>query len=299
MSFKMNRKENAIMQARMWNELTERTLSEYTEQSVKDTKLYDNRILEGVTVYNRYSESEIIFRVSDTTSTIHEFLKIVDTEPGYTYKKVAALNFASFTHPGGGFINGCNAQEETLCQTSNLYNVLSRKKSFYKKNTNRKPFKPNYTNSGLYSNRLLYNPGILFVSAEDILNEVYKKETRACDIITCAAPNANHARLKGIPEDVIIKAMIKRIRFLLTVAYERRVDVLILGAFGCGCFGNNPKVVFPIYKYLLDNKFKNVFYKIVFAVPDEKLMNEIVVPSINDDKNMTPELKRLLTEVCK
>ena len=86
------------------------------------------------------------------------------------------------------------------------------------------------------------------------------------------------------PSQKITKTMINRIRFLLKVAYVKRVDVLILGAFGCGCFGNDANVVFHTYRYLLDTEFKNSFFKVVFPIPDKKMMDNIVIPYMTSDE---------------
>ena len=57
----------------------------------------------------------------------------------------------------------------------------------------------------------------------------------ACDVITCAAPNKTAAlKYKRANSEEITDALISRIDHILAVAYDQKVDNLILGAFGCG-----------------------------------------------------------------
>lgn len=155
------------------------------------------------------------------------------------------LNFASFTRPGGGFLNGAIAQEEALCHSSNLYEVLCKfKETFYKENYEK------HQNNGLYENRAIYSPGIIFEGGAK------------ANVITCAAPNLKrYGRRDGIEE--ILRS---RCKFILDIAEENKEKTLILGAFGCGVFGNNPCDVAKIFKELLETGVYG-FDKVIFAVP--------------------------------
>ena len=52
---------------------------------------------------------------------------------------------------------------------------------------------------------------------------------------------------------------------MLSVAAVHRADILVLGAFGCGAFQNNPRIVAQAYKNILP-EFDGQFSKIEFAV---------------------------------
>lgn len=164
--------------------------------------------------------------------------------------RVAVLNFSSYKHPGGGFINGTKAQEECLCHESCLYNVLSRLPQFYK--TNIKD-----TNKGLYLDRGIYTPGVVFMKDE---------QSVLCDVITCAAPNKAAAQTHGVTDEENLNALCSRIRFLLDIAKENHVDTLILGAYGCGVFGQYPEEVSMVFKEFLSSTHK-CFDEVIFAIP--------------------------------
>lgn len=72
-------------------------------------------------------------------------------------RKLCVLNFASFTNPGGGFIDGAMAQEEAICHNSTLYNILVEKMEFYNENRLNE-------NHGLYTDRAIYSPSVLFLN---------------------------------------------------------------------------------------------------------------------------------------
>lgn len=165
--------------------------------------------------------------------------------------KNTLLNFASYTNPGGGFISGSMAQEESLCHESFLYNVLTYfEKEYYKENRDNK-------NRGLYSNRGIYSPGILFSK-----NETYLE----ADVITCAAPNKTAAMAQGVTGQENTEALDSRIRYVVNIAANFKPDVLILGAYGCGVFGQDPKEVAELFKKHLCGKGDTI-KKVVFAIP--------------------------------
>lgn len=173
---------------------------------------------------------------------------------GYTdTEKVAVLNFASFKHPGGGFLNGMMAQEEELCHHSILYPILeSFTKDYYEPNRDS-------LNKGLYTDDLIYSKDVYF---DDGSNGLY------IDVITCAAPNRKVSRRCGVSKEKHNRALLSRIHRILEVAEYHKVDTLILGAYGCGVFGNAPEDVAETFYFYLNEEFKNVFGSIIFAIPN-------------------------------
>lgn len=181
--------------------------------------------------------------------------------------KVGVLNFASSTTPGGGVKSGAKAQEECLCRCSTLWNCLSIKPmwdGFYA------PHRQAY--NALHNDDIIYTPRVSVIKDDDykILEEPF-----VVDVITCAAPNLRRYTSNEYNEfdgdSVIISSTElrllheKRARRILSVAAANGVEVLILGAFGCGAFRNDPNVVAMAYKNVL-TEFKHYFKKIEFAI---------------------------------
>ena len=165
-------------------------------------------------------------------------------------EKIAALNFASYKHPGGGFMKGSSAQEESICHESNLYNVISQfGDSFYAENNEDK-------NKALYRDKGLYSPDIVFERGN---------RQALCDVITCASPNKKVAqKYCYVSDSQNYKALESRIKFVLDIAEDNNVDTLILGAYGCGVFGQDPIEVANLFKQELRGRS---FKKVVFAIP--------------------------------
>ena len=113
-------------------------------------------------------------------------------------------------------------------------------------------------NKALYLNRGLFSPDIKFFKNGEIVH---------CNVITCAAPNKTAAtRYQQISDLENKTALEKRIKFVLDIAKENDIKTLILGAYGCGVFGQNPAEVASIFKEYLKNDF-NCFDKVIFAIP--------------------------------
>ena len=172
--------------------------------------------------------------------------------------KIAVLNFASFKHPGGGYIIGTHAQEECLCEESFLYNVLRKfENTWYKENLN-------HLNDSLYADRGLYTPNVLFLANSK------SGATVPCDVITVACPNwKSYSEKNGtgeISRGNNSEALENRCRFVLEIAKRQNVHTLILGAFGCGVFKQNPNEVSNIFKYWLE-KYDYGITLVEFAIP--------------------------------
>ena len=172
--------------------------------------------------------------------------------------KVCVLNFASPTHPGGGVANGSSAQEESLCRISTLYRCLRTEE------TESLFYEPHKRIPGhLYDPDIIYTPDVkVFRKDDDRMDILPKDGWYSVDVITCAAPNLNRA---PIDEREQYDAMRERAERILSVAAEKGAESLVLGAFGCGVFGNDPKIVAKAFRDALEN-CSGSFREIVFAI---------------------------------
>lgn len=181
---------------------------------------------------------------------------ILDNGRGYAqFCDMAVLAFASFTNPGGGYIQGYLGQEATLCADSYLYNVLDKQRKWYGENRRRN------INCELYRNRALVVPAVRFDR-----NHVHAY----ADVIVAAAPNAKRARQEyRVSDDALLDALRDRIRFVLAICDELGREKLVLGAWGCDNNGFDAEAAAELFRKELasgDFKVKQVF----FAVPSTR-----------------------------
>ena len=181
---------------------------------------------------------------------------ILDNGRGYAqFCDMAVLAFASFTNPGGGYIQGYLGQEATLCADSYLYNVLDKQRKWYGENRRRN------INCELYRNRALVVPAVRFDR-----NHVHAY----ADVIVAAAPNVKRARQEyRVSDDALLDALRERIRFVLAICDELGREKLVLGAWGCDNNGFDAEAVAELFRKELasgDFKVKQVF----FAVPSTR-----------------------------
>ncbi|CAI3273107.1 TIGR02452 family protein [Enterococcus cecorum] len=183
----------------------------------------------------------------------------------YPDKKVAVLNFASATNPGGGVVGGSNAQEECLCRTSTLYaNLTDREmmRAFYQPHRQQlRSGQMDFT----YNDDLIYTPDVvIFKSDTAFPTTLPEHHWQKVDVITCAAPNLNYGR-QMISPDELAQIHENRCRKILAVAQAQNVEVVILGAFGCGAFGNPPEIVAKGMMRAIQD-FSKAFQTIEFAI---------------------------------
>ncbi|MFD4622803.1 TIGR02452 family protein [Streptomyces sp. NPDC058475] len=176
-----------------------------------------------------------------------------------TLGSVAVLNFSSARNPGGGYLNGAQAQEEALCRASALYTCLLRARKFYDHHrAHRDPF---------YTDRVIHSPAVP-VFRDDrgrLLEAPY-----TAGFLTAAAPNAGVV-LRTAPERAadLPHALAVRAERVLETAATHGYRRLVLGAWGCGVFQNDPAQVAEAFRRLLiEGRFERYFEHVVFGILD-------------------------------
>jgi uncharacterized protein (TIGR02452 family) len=180
---------------------------------------------------------------------------------------VVSLNFASGTHPGGGFLSGARAQEEYLCRSSALYLTL--------KDCPMYSYHRKHEDSGgcLFSDAMIYSPDVpVFRDDEHALLPA----TYLASFITCAAPlakHANEAELAYLPT-----FLGDRITKILSVAQWNGHNSLVLGAWGCGAYGNDGHEVASLFHRALTIEFAGSFKEVTFAIVDTSPEQRFIGP---------------------
>lgn len=172
---------------------------------------------------------------------------------------LACLNFASAKNPGGGFLGGAQAQEESLARSSGLYPCLLEQRSHYERN--RAESVP------IYLDLAIWSPHVPFFKNDrgDWLDAPVLSS-----VVTCAAPNASALRQqKRFDADQVATALRKRAVLVIAVAAHHGVERFVLGAWGAGVFGNDPVMVADAFGTLLAGEYANAFAEVIFAVPGD------------------------------
>lgn len=255
--------------ARYWNNKAARSVeakkhldyvsSKYADDinvQIANTVLYDAKYLHRSTAAGTPRQS---FLAMDTVTAIFYISSIRGSD------KIAALNFASFKNPGGMFLKGSKAQEECLCMDSTLYPVLDSFRDTY--------YEPNkkLLNRALYTDRALYTPDVIFENDE---------HAAKADILTCAAPNKYAAqKYQNVSDAENIEVLINRLLFIRDIVNDQGIDTLILGAFGCGVFGQDPKRVAVLMHEIFSTA---CVANIVYAVPGRDFTAKVFETQFSD-----------------
>jgi len=162
-----------------------------------------------------------------------------------------ALNFANGVHPGGGFLNGARAQEEVLCRSSALYRTLVDDPMYEYHRGRQRPDSSDW---------VIYSPDVPVFRTDD--GEEHHRPW-LLSFLTSAAP---YAPAIGQPESGNL--LRKRILRILAVASTHGHQSLVLGAWGCGAFANDPRRTAIDFREALETNFSGCFSDVVFAVTD-------------------------------
>lgn len=182
--------------------------------------------------------------VNETTLAAAHELRLSGRDP-------LSLNFANGVVPGGGFLTGSRAQEEALCRASALYATLDGDPMYDAHRT---------MPQGESSPWCIVSPDVPVFRADD---GTTLAAPWPCSFITCAAPyvpDVGPARSARLLQD--------RIWRVLEIAAARGYDSLVLGAWGCGAFGNNPTTTAKAFRSALESDQGRLFEDVVFAICD-------------------------------
>ncbi|KAG2153216.1 hypothetical protein DEU56DRAFT_868644 [Suillus clintonianus] len=184
-----------------------------------------------------------------------------------SFGRIAILNFASATRPGGGFLNGAQAQEESIARSSTLYPSLmtDTAQRFYRLHVRDR-------NGGYYHHAMVYTPSVVILK-DDTGDWASPFEV---DVLTSAAVNAGDVRKKAGDEPQpagiempIESAMKERMGRILFLFEQQGAKNIVLGSFGTGVFQNDVEVVARIWAELLAVKgarYRHSFHRVVFAI---------------------------------
>lgn len=268
------------MNSKLRREIAERTINIIESGNINGLNINEeiqNNIQKTFTInpaqFETYLETNIQNRVEKQELEVVNCSTIQAILNNKNKGKIGVLNFASAKNPGGGFLGGASAQEESLARSSSLYASLKNDMKMYEYNRESKTFS--------YSDFAKYSPETVFWFNDEGQN---LSELIKVDVITSPAPNKGamlqHNRKNEIAtiEDVFRR----RIEFVFKVAYQNNIDVLILGAWGCGVFRNEVADVARYFKEIIAEKVSNGFAKIVFAIYDssEKKSNYLTFKEI-------------------
>ncbi len=190
--------------------------------------------------------------------------ELADSMGGNAAKKILVLNLANPVHPGGGVRKGSRAQEEDLCRKSSLLLSLESVNALPYYRYNRK------LNTYMGSDAVIIHPNVEII--KDEFGQVLEFPTVVA-VMTCAAPMLRNG-MEGLSQAEYEAMLYQRITGMLKVAAYKGYQYLVLGAFGCGAFRNDARVVSDLFSKALKEfdfcgmKDKDMFRSIDFAVMD-------------------------------
>lgn len=218
---------------------------------------------------------------------------VFDNSTNSLYSNITVLDFADYLKPGGMFMEGSMAQEESLCHKSNLYNILTYGDRFSEHfRDNHKIF--GQSGNHAYSDACVMIPSVIFADDKN-----RQKRRTVADVIVLAAPNKRHLDTDNLTESDFDYVLRKRIEMIFKASYmfckKRGIitedeyvsfgkseafhffmfddngsnikQTLVLGAFGCGVFRNDPRRVAEIMIDCISKGYANMYDRVIFAIP--------------------------------
>lgn len=229
-------------------------VGEAQEFTIEHTKLFTPGELEELALRQPEPRFTTVFEVENET-TLDAARRVIDEGE----QDPLCLNFASAKNPGGGFLGGAVAQEECIARASGLYPSLLQAPEYYDYHRNK---------TLLYSDHMIYSPRVPVFKDE----EGNRLDKIVCtSIITSPAANAGAiANNERSSLNKILPVMQLRIYKLLALCRHYNHETLVLGAWGCGVFRNEPEDIARLFHEALTGKYKGQFKRVVFAVKTNK-----------------------------
>lgn len=217
---------------------------------------------ELLAMYNVSGSTAIVPVRTENIATVEAVRRLIEEGK----EKIGVLNFASAKNPGGGFINGAMAQEESLAASSTLYRTLTVHEEYYRENRAQR--------SMMYTNYAIYSPDVVFF--RDGRFQLVEKPFKA-SVLTLPAVNMGQVLLKGEDSAEAERVMRRRMKLALAIFARQGARNLVLGAYGCGVFRNDPKKIAAWWKELLEDEGMGQYFDFIFhAVLDQSKNRECI-----------------------
>jgi uncharacterized protein (TIGR02452 family) len=188
---------------------------------------------------------------SNAFNTVMEIKNMDTLDMALDYVKLGLnpviLNMASDQLPGGGVAHGATAQEEEIFRRTNGHLLLPRK--WYP----------------LEESDIIYSPKLTIIKkSRESGYELLGHDDATVGMISCAA--IRRPILKdGKYDNHDYNLMMAKVDAIVKLGLGYGHDSIVLGAFGCGAYGNPPDQVAQMFKVAL-GKYKKYYKKIGFAV---------------------------------
>ncbi|MBQ9984107.1 MAG: TIGR02452 family protein [Lachnospiraceae bacterium] len=251
----------------------DKELMEGIRKSRQETRLWKNPT-EDISVEGKSGNAKHDGTKGVVSVTRHSVLRDArELVARYPECRVGVLNFAAPCHPGGSVIRGASGQENSLCRATTLYPCCvteEMKRDYYDVHRQCEDF--------MYSDVCAYIPDVICLSSQD--GDLCASEADGLfrvDVICCSAPDVsrvfvhNSGKEENIIDDMHIEdlemILRRRVEGVLRVAVQHKIEVLVLGAFGCGGCGNSPQLVATIFKKALE-KYQGFFRTVTFSIYD-------------------------------
>ncbi|KAK3708344.1 hypothetical protein LTR37_011609 [Vermiconidia calcicola] len=216
-----------------------------------------------------FPRTDLRIRIAEKPSSLKRAAPNVRTQPQKS--KVAVLNMASALRPGGGFLEGANGQEEFLCARSTLYPSLW--DEFYR----------------LPEVSAVHTPDVLVFRENDPdAHDLHRNDRYFIDVISSSMLRFSDAKGDGCSCGVSYcdrhrDLVLRKMKAVLRIAQSKGVEKLVLGAWGCGSYGNPVKEVAKAWRKVIAGaprqrrpnaeRWEGI-NEIVFAIPDQTMLGE-------------------------
>lgn len=172
-----------------------------------------------------------------------------------------ALNFGSGRRPGGGYLSGGNAQEESLCRATTLFPTLEKQEAFYEQHRSMGP--------PFYADCIMFSPNVVVHRDK---YEIIRSDIYELSVITAVAPNRSAFKEGASEREINVKindALYRRMVGILSLADQKECDGIVLGAWGCGVFANDSEQVARLFSDAIQSIGLLNIRRIHFAIPDQ------------------------------
>lgn len=248
----------------------------------KNTKMY--RTEQQPTIQKRYEKTEFKVLAQDCLATAKQFVEQIE-EKG-SNEKVAVLNMASRSNPGGGVYGGAGAQEEYCFRCSDYFRSLYQYVDYgpdYGVDRSAESYPMDRNFGGVWSPNVT-----IFRGTEEEGYPFLEKPWKVNFIAVAGVNRPDTVRLQDGLEWMpppMVAATRNKLRTILNIAIDNEVDILVLGAIGCGAFHNPPHHVALLFKEIFaEPAYAHAFKKVVFAIK-------------RDHNSRNTELARIFEEI--